>query len=119
MGDQEVFSCVSSKKSGKFIDGYQYYRLAKHDTTQRFQPSEVDENSIFYISVHGFKGCPFCLRAIEAVLALEEEFGSDVIVVDAFEHENRVDYSKWLSSKRNELSKNYKKVAYHTSSPIV
>lgn len=112
----QVFSHVSGKK--KFIDGYYFYRLAKHDVSERFKPEQVPENEMFYLGVHGFKGCPFCKRAIEAAEALQQE-SPENIVVEAIEHENRMEYTAWLKEKRNELSKNYSKVAYHTSSPIV
>ena len=92
--------------------------LAKHDVSERFQPSDVAEGTRFVLHIHGFKGCPFCRRAIEAAEALAEELPEHFGVV-ALEHDNRVDYSAWLNTKRNVLSKKYKKVAYHSSSPII
>lgn len=113
-----VFGPVNSK-SGRFRDSTAaFYRLAKHDVSERFKPTDVAADQTFVLHIHGFKGCPFCRRAIEAAEALQEE-QPDLFVVEAVEHENRVDFSSWLKDKRNVLSKKYKKVAYHTSSPII
>src|SRR3990167_2277567 len=114
------FSAVKPvKKNSTFIDGNQFYRLAKHDISGRFQPSSVSSSETFYLSVQGFQGCPFCKRAIEIVIALANEVKPEVLIVEAIEHENRVLYTRWLDEKKNGLSKNYPKVVYHTSSPIV
>jgi glutaredoxin len=115
--DTGLFSSITGKQ--EFVDGNHLYRLSKYDVTQRFQPSEVPPASTYYLSVHGFKGCPFCRRAIDAAEALAAEVGPQVLLLDALEHENRVDYSNWLGKKKNDLAKNYAKVVYHTSSPIV
>ena len=97
MMSNSLFSHVGGKK--KFIDGYYFYRLAKHDTSERFRPDQVPENEPLYLGVHGFKGCPFCKRAIEAAEALQEECNGN-IVLEAVEHENRNDYSAWFKRKK-------------------
>lgn len=116
--EEGVFGSVNSKSGGFRDSRTAFYRLAKHDVSERFHPANVAEDQTFVLHIHGFKGCPFCRRAIEAAEALQAE-RPDLFVVEAVEHENRVDFSAWLKGKRNVLSKKYKKVAYHTSSPII
>jgi len=118
MDDGQFFS-VTKKKDMVFHDKNFLYRFAKHDTSRRITPQQVDPNKPFYLGVHGFLGCPFCKRAVNIANALLEEVGPALIILDVLEHENRVAYDKWLREKKIVLSVKSQSARYHTSSPIV
>jgi len=102
-----------SSKMGSF-----FYRLTKHDTTRRIKPQDIDPMKPFHLGVSGFKGCPFCARAIACSLKLQEEVGTDALVLTITEHDNRFIYKDFLFAKRRDLAQNTPGAGFHTSSPI-
>lgn len=116
--DEGLFTHCTGKEM-PFSDSHLFFRFAKHDLSKRIKPADVDSSKTFHLSVSGFKGCPFCKRAIDAAEALAAEVGGDVLVVDAKEHDNRQLFNSFLSDLRKELSQVTPAAAYHTTSPIV
>eukprot|EP01094_Clydonella_sp_ATCC50884_P023429 TRINITY_DN5608_c1_g1_i1.p1 TRINITY_DN5608_c1_g1~~TRINITY_DN5608_c1_g1_i1.p1 ORF type:complete len:287 (+),score=78.15 TRINITY_DN5608_c1_g1_i1:367-1227(+) len=111
-----LFSSVAD--TTEFCDRAVLFRFAKHDVSNRFEPSAV--TGTLHMEAHGFLGCPFCKRAIDAGNALAAEVADDnVFTFVGREMENRVAFNDFLKVKRRELAERSSSATFHSTSPIV